>query len=472
MRPIRSLAVASATTVLLLIIAAGARAQGPSLHSVTLEEAVNYALKNYPAIEIALERAKAAQSGIALARTGYLPQLNAVYQANRATQNQVDGIFLPSSITPSVEGPVQPYSGSNYWNTQAGVLFSWEPADFGLRRSQVGVAESRDRKSQADIEVARLQVAAAVGDYFFSIVAARQGVIAAEAHVDRWETFARTVQTLVQNELRPGADASRAQAEVARARTEFDQAQGVEEQAEAILASLISSAGTPVQAEPGLLVSPPPVDSLPPTPAAANPIAADGRALVDQAHAEEQVLRKEDYPRLFVQSEVFSRGSGVNPDGTDAGGVKGLGFATANWVAGFTVMFPNLLDFRALNDQKRIAKANELAQVAHYNQELRDLNGQIAAAGAALKAARLVASDTPLEVEAARQAETQARTRYQSALTNIVEVAEAEDLLAQAEADDAAARIKVWHGLFAVAVAEGNLQPFWDLLHAGSGGRP
>jgi hypothetical protein len=45
-----------------------------------------------------------------------------------------------------------------------------------------------------------------------------------------------------------------------------------------------------------------------------------------------------------------------------------------------------------------------------------------------------------------------------------VEVADAEGLLAQAEMDDATARVNVWRGLFGLAYAQGNLQPFLDLL--------
>ena len=45
-----------------------------------------------------------------------------------------------------------------------------------------------------------------------------------------------------------------------------------------------------------------------------------------------------------------------------------------------------------------------------------------------------------------------------------MEVADAEALLAQAEMDDALARLNVWRGLFIVASAQGNLEPFLDVL--------
>ena len=42
--------------------------------------------------------------------------------------------------------------------------------------------------------------------------------------------------------------------------------------------------------------------------------------------------------------------------------------------------------------------------------------------------------------------------------------ADSEGLLAEAEMDDAVARLNVWRGLFAVAYAQGDLRPFLDLL--------
>ena len=65
-----------------------------------LDEAIDYALAHYPAVRAALEQVESARNGVALARTSYLPQVNPIYQANRATQNQVAGIFLPASDNP------------------------------------------------------------------------------------------------------------------------------------------------------------------------------------------------------------------------------------------------------------------------------------------------------------------------------------------------------------------------------------
>ena len=327
-------------------------------------------------------------------------------------------------------------------------------------------ARSAEHKSNADVELTRLQVASATGGYFLNLITAEQAVTAAKADVERWQVFDQTVQVLVQQELRPGADGSRADAELAMARTPLLQAQAAEQQAQAILASLLGAAGATVQVEPHPLLGSPPTDSLPPSPPAKHPLALDQQASVEELRARERVVNHSDYPRFFVESEAFARGSGANPDGAYAGGLKGLGLDRGNWMAGISVVFPNLFDFSARRDEKRMAEAQERSQQARYEQTLQDLTGQTAAAQAAFQAAVQIAQNTPIALAAARQAETQARARYQAGLTNLVEVAEAESLLAQAERDDAVARIGAWRGLFGVAVAQGNLESFLTTLRA------
>jgi len=435
-----------------------------SFKKLTLEETLTYALAHYPAVRASLEQLAAARAGVSLARSQYLPQLSGVYQSSRATQNQVPGIWLPTAITPTVEGPVGGSSAQSYWGSQTAALFSWEPVDFGLRPSLVEQAKSAADKSSADLAVTRLQVATAVGDYFLMALASHQAVQAAQANVSRWEVFNKSVHTLVDNTLRPGADASRADAQLALARTQLYRAQLSEQVTLATLSALMGAAGSNLQLESGPLLNLPPADSLPSVAPAANPIAQNQKAAVRQLQAQEKVLSRTDYPRAFFQGEGFARGSEVPANGSIIGNWNGLAPARGNWIAGITITFPNVFDFKALNSQKQIAKAHEYAERALYDKTVQDLTGQVQSALAQLKSAQLVAQQTPIELEAARASETQSRARYDASLATIVEVSDAEALLAQAEIDDAVARLGLWRGLFNLASAQGDLQPFLNIL--------
>src|SRR6266581_2568472 len=78
----------------------GAAAQSPGSGPLTLSDAVELALKNYPAIRESRARAQAAEEGVGVARTTYLPRLDMIWQENRATTNNVFGLLLPQSVLP------------------------------------------------------------------------------------------------------------------------------------------------------------------------------------------------------------------------------------------------------------------------------------------------------------------------------------------------------------------------------------
>ena len=121
-------------------------------------------------------------------------------------------------------------------------------------------------------------------------------------------------------------------------------------------------------------------------------------------------------------------------------------------------------DVFSVDARKRVEAQNELAERARYAQTVQTLTTQDARAQALMKAAVAIAQNTPVERQAATDAESRARTRYDNGLASITEVAEAQRLLAQAEADDAVARLGVWRALLAAAQVRGDLKPFLDQI--------
>jgi outer membrane protein TolC len=437
-----------------------------------LKEAVDFALKNYPAVRASLERVNAAQAGVGLARTNYLPRTDILWQGNRATRNNIFGLLLPQSIIPSVSGPVlSSTSNEAVWGSAAGLLFSWEPLDFGYRHAAVNAARAVQNRTTAEVAVTRLDVAVATINAYLTLLAAEQTVRAAQADVERRQIFAKSVHVLVDNQLRPGADASRADAELARARTELIRAEQADRVSRAALADILGIAGSQVEIQAGPLLQLPPKTELPVQTVSAHPIAVAEKARVKEARAREQIQERSYYPKFNFQSTVLGRGSGANNDGTVATGLNGLGLERANWAAGITVTFP-LLDIFSIRARKDIEKSNERAEAARYDQTIQDLTGQLDQARAAFEGARRVAENTPIELKAARDTESQARARYQAGLATIIEVAEAQGLLVQAETDDALARLAVWNSLASLAAAQGDLEPFMQLLHSKTLGGP
>lgn len=429
---------------------------------LTIQQAVENALRNYPAIRVSQEQINAASAGIQLARTSYLPRVDLLAQANRATRNNVFGLLLPQSVIPSMSGPV--IGTNNFgtaWGSAAGVLLSWEPFDFGLRRANVAAASAVRSEAEATLQRTRYDVAVATADAYLTLDAAEETVRAALAGVDRAEVILRTINALANAGLRPGADAARALAELAAARTQWIQAKTATEVARATVSQFTGTEPAQITlAAPKLLQLPPEQDAAAaPSNFAANPIAAEQDAAAERAKAELRALERSYFPRFSLQGSAYARGTGAELNGALLGGLNGLAPSVQNYALGFTVTFP-AMDLPAIQAREAMQSASVRAQAARSQQIAVELRARWNAATARLRGAREVASNTPVQVSAARAAVQQATARYQAGLANIDDLAEAQRLLTQAEIDDALARLSVWRGLLEIATVAGDLQPF------------
>jgi outer membrane protein len=437
---------------------------------LTVDEAVDFALANYPAVRASMERTLASKEGVSLSRTSYLPRTDLLWQSTRATRNNIFGLYFPQSIVPPISGPVLPNtSDRSVWGSMAGVLLSWEPFDFGYRSASVAVAKAVEGRANAELSLTKLDVAGAVGDAFLRVAATQQQVKAAEADVDRRQVLANSVHALVNQELRPGADASRSDAELASAKIQLIRAQEVERESEATFAELLGISGTKVAIRADSLLTTP----LPPyaseAPPENHPAALVANSTLFETKARERVLSKSYYPRFNLQGSVSGRGSGANPDGTFRTGADGLELMRHNWAVGVTATF-SVLDFPSLHFKKQIEESTERAQKAEYDRTVQKLTADEERAKAAYDSAVLISQNTPIELEAARLGETQASARYKAALAPIVDVAEAERLLLQAEIEDNLARLTVWRAMLGQALAQGDLQPFLTLARKRAAG--
>src|SRR5579872_4502875 len=188
-----------------MVMLAGAAAAAP----LTITQAVDQAVRNYPSVRVSQEQLNAAAEAIRLARTAYLPRADAMAQVNRATRNNIFGLLLPQGVIPSISGPVLGTNNfGSAWGSAVGGVVSWEPFDFGLRQASVSTAEASKAQSEATLKRTEFEIATATADSYLTLAAAEQTVRAAQAGVDRAETLLRTTNAVVNAQLRPGADSS------------------------------------------------------------------------------------------------------------------------------------------------------------------------------------------------------------------------------------------------------------------------
>lgn len=437
------------------------QAPAPPVRQFTVQEAVDYALAHYPAVQAALDQYNAARAGVGLARTNYLPDLDGVWQVDRGSRESVLGVLLPQSpnILTGTQGSVTAHSNRPFWTSGAGVLLSWEPFDFGYRRAELRSAVATEQRTQQQVTLTRLGVASAVAEASLALLADEQRVAVSQADLDQRQVFARQVHALVDARLRPGADASRADAEVAAARTRLILAQKDAQVGSIALAQVLGLADTSVTILPGPFLQTPPDQSWVAPPASRTPAALVQQGRVAEEKAKIRVLNHAWYPHLGTEALLSGRGSQEESSGADGPASAGLTFSAWNWEAGVTAQM-DLTGFFAIHERKKVEVANWRQQQQLYTQTLQAVTAQQQTALADLDGARRVALNTPVELDASRQGEQQATARFRAGLATSVDVAAAQDLLAQAEMDDSLARISIWRALVELASANGDLTPF------------
>jgi len=192
-----------------------------------------------------------------------------------------------------------------------------------------------------------------------------------------------------------------------------------------------------------------------------HPLIIFNQSVVNTVASRITVLNHTWYPHLWFEAALYGRGTSTPGFGQQVAG--GILPQVANYAVGFRLSFP-LMQIWQVRAQKRIELHNLQAQRANYDQSILDLRAKEAQARIALEKARQIAQNTPKFVEAARQTEMQSEERYKVGLNTVVDVAEAQRLLVEAEVDNAVAQVGVWRAQLAIAGAAGDLKPFVELV--------
>ena len=426
---------------------------------LTLANAVDTASRQYPSTLEAAARSVAAEERVNEVKASKTPRIDGLWQWNRASRNNVFGLLLPQSVIPAISGPVLGTDDfESAWGSAAGLLFSMEVFDFGRRSAAVRAADAQRAATQAELELARLNAGIAAADAYLSVLGAQEVVVAANANVSRLQVLAGVIKAQVDAELKPGADQSRIDAEFASAKNRLIAAEQSLSLARLTLAQALGQPDINVSLEPGQLLERAPALAPGVDDNTANPALRAAEQFAVAAQSELEATERLFRPKIVLNGALAARASGANLNGT-IDNSKGLVPDVPNWAAGLTVTFP-FLDHGGDRARAR-ANAAELtaaeSRVTGVKQQLRTETLRARVMG---DAATRMATNIPVQLTAARQAELQARARYDAGLTGITEVADAQRLLAQAETEEAIATLALWRARLAQASAAGDLSGF------------
>ena len=437
--------------------------------AISIREAVDIALRNYPDIAKKQYQLHAAQANVRLAKTQYLPNLNIDIQESAVTPNRIASVVMNNvsgfDTVPVDGGPsVNHLSLKPEANNLQGLNFNWMLVDYGLRKSNDRFAYADARVARAGVVLTKLDVAFDAADRYLDAVAAKQVIRAATASLEHMEAAQLRARTLVSEGLRPGVEAAEWEYEVSRAKIGLIKSEKETQLALVDMAEKLGLAASDFDIISDTLTRSPSTVHVfqPPFDLRSHPLAQEKDAEVLRWRAKQVVLDKAYRPHLWLNSSAWGRGSGSNTNQINmvAGGILPQVF---NYMVGVTYSFP-FLEYFPLKAQKDMARSNELAARADYELAMQILEKKDARARILLAQTRKIAEETPKLVEAARMREIKVLKRYSTGLANFVELADAEKALTAAEVENAVAQVDVWRSILQLAYVGGDMRPFLQVV--------
>jgi outer membrane protein len=431
----------------------------------SLSTAVETAVKNYPTLRRATATLTRNSSEVTLAKTAYLPTLDALAQEVRTTTNNVAGTIFPQSLNviPMQTGPaVDSSSMKSIFANNYGLNFSWLVYDFGQRHAGVQVARAQVAQAGAGLKLTELDIACAAAEAYLTTVEAKEKIRAQRATVARMQAWNLIVKTLVDKGLRPGVDAARAAADLSFAKIALIEVEREADLASVDLSEAMGIAGHEVTIDDRPWIRRPERTQIFTAPLIdTHPLAILKQAQIFTAHEKVISMQKTYRPRLWFHSGIWSRGSGSRIEAHPV--VDGLLPQNANYVAGLAVDFP-FMNYFPIKAKVNMARENENEERANYDLAIQELTKKDARARVMLKSAKQMADETPILVAAANENQIKASERYKVGLANVLEVAESQRILENASVQDAVAQVRIWRAILSTAYAHGELKPFMDLV--------
>lgn len=397
--------VASIATLVCLALASPALIAPALAAPVAMEDLVAKALTDSPTLGSARASATAQAAREGVTRAQYWPQVNANASLAQTTN-------VATAVTEA-----RPFSLGSTGVSVRQTLFTFGKIAADVDRAEAQTTALREQAALAEVDVA------------FGVRQAYLGWMQAaglEAQATEQIKFTEATLAEAKARFRTGVAArlevTRAETSVAQARATLAVAKATTNQARRSLAA--SMGGTEaIQGEP----------AFPATPALANRPIADLRAAAND-HPDLRVMRAR-LDAAEASRDAAERAGLPDLSADGSYGIRARDFAgQPNWQAGVGLSWPLFTGF-AVTRGADAARADESASRANLEARrvtvLRDVDN----AWLALEGARQAVPAAKTAVDAARANLDQARGRYRAGVGSIIEVADAQALVASAQAD-------------------------------------
>jgi outer membrane protein TolC len=417
--------------------------------------------QDYPALQAARYRLDALRKNDALIQQTARPSLDAAYNANLATYNNITGLFfppftLPISGPPSASNSFQPVIGS-----AASLLMNWQPITFGKRDMQRTVARAEIAAGEAGVTNTLFNLQVRVIQAYLDQILLQSLLSVYQQNSQRANALLVQSRVLVKNGLRPASDTALLRSELSRASVDMLQAQQALTTAQINLGELATGNQVIVRADSILFTRLPKLPNKPDT-VTAHPALLLAHQQIRVSESKESLVQKARLPVFNVWATTYARGSGVSITG-DVQTVQGFALTRLNYGAGVQLALPllNGPEVRLRSQQQHLLTS---AFTEELHQTERQLSTQQQVAASTLQNAIQIAGELPIQVQASETAYTVLQTRYSNGLITLPDVAQAQYALVRSETDLRRAYWSAWQALLQQAAASGDLAIFLTQL--------
>lgn len=396
--------------------AAGAPTPTTGPEVLTLERAIEIAMRQQPSLRQSRAQLDAAQGRVDQARVIRSPTVGV--SASLATGS--------TSQFAAGTGRAGPDFFSHAESTGLGAQASWRIYDFGLTDANITAAERSAEATQAALGTSTLDIRTSVELAYLAAVANRRLVQVAEATVRSEDTHLDQARRFVAAQAKDPIEVAQAQSRDANAKSTLAQARSNEAIA---LADLRSAIGWVDPANSPIVSAswPAPVDADPPELA----------ALVDAARKSRPELVQLDKLLLAADASVAAAEAERRPVLSASASTQwspgtGNWSPEPSWSAGLSLTW-SLFDGGRSAADARVARANLASTVAQRDALLVSLTSQLDLSRAQIVANRANVAASTEAVAAARAQLKLAEARYAQGLGSQIELADAQTAITTSE---------------------------------------
>ncbi len=422
----------------------------------TLHELLKQAESNYPLLKAKAFEVLAGQSNVSFAKNTAMPSLDAAYQVNYATYNNITGMASPQFFVP-ISGPPSPdnvYGGT--FGSVASLLLHWEPFTFGQRSARIDIANANLHYNEADAKQEIFKHQIDVIRTYLDIVISHELLKVYTKNLERSKENVRVVRTLTISGLRPGVDTALFSAEVSRAKIELLNHRKFLETQKTRLSELLANETMTYISDSSYFHTLPLFPSD--TATSIHPLINLSKSKLEINQYQRKFVQRSLYPTLAAWGTTYARGSGIQYDGS-INSKEGLSFSRFNYGVGLQLSVP-LLHFVDVRHQLHQQNALISAQQERLNQVKLELSRQQAVAHLMLRNSLEIAKESPVFYQSAEFAFRALLTRYNSGLANYADLIQAQYSLVKAETDLKKSYLECWKALLYEAAVQGDLTVF------------